>query len=81
MLRRAELIPVAYVRKWATRYLTDGRDMLLTGPSELADMLAAEGDPLKTAAILRKWLERVMDKFHQCEQLWGADCRDLSSRS
>jgi DNA-binding HxlR family transcriptional regulator len=72
MLRRGELIPVAYVRQWASRYLTDGRDMLLTGPSELADTLAAESDPLKCAAILRAWLERVMGKFHQLEKLWGA---------
>jgi len=72
MLKRDELIPVAYVRQWASRFLTDGRDMLLTGPSELADTLAAESDPLRCAAILRAWLERVMGKFHQLEKLWGA---------
>jgi hypothetical protein len=72
MLKRGELLPVSYVRQWATRYLTDGRDMLLVGPSELADTLAAETDPLKVAAILRAWLERVMGKFHQLEKLWGA---------
>ena len=55
------------------RFLTDGRDMLLTGPSELADALASESDPLKCAATLRTWLERVMGKFHQLEKLWGAD--------
>jgi hypothetical protein len=70
-LRRGELIPVAYVRTWASRFLTDARDTLLTGPSELADTLAAETDPLKTAAILRAWLERVMAKFQQLDQLWG----------
>lgn len=72
MLRRGELIPVAYVRQWASRFLTDARDDLLKGPSELADRLAAEDDPLKTAAILRAWLERVMGKFHQLDRLWGA---------
>ena len=72
MMKRGELLPVAYVRQWATRYLTDGRDMLLTGPSELQDVLAAESDPLKVAAILRLWLERVMGKFEQLRTLWGA---------
>jgi hypothetical protein len=70
-LRRGELIPVAYVRQWGSRFLTDARDTLLTGPSELQDILAAEADPLKTAAIMRAWLERVMGKFHQLERLWG----------
>lgn len=70
-LRRGELMPVAYVRQWATRFLTDARDTLMTGPSELADPLAAETDPLKTAVILRTWLERAMGKFHQLERLWG----------
>ena len=72
MLRRGELLPVAYVRQWASRYLTDGRDTLLAGPSELQDILAAETDPLKVAAILRAWLERAMAKFHQLERRWGA---------
>jgi hypothetical protein len=80
MLRRGELLPVAYVRQWASRYLTDGRDTLLAGPSELQDILASESDPLKVAAILRAWLERVMAKFHQLERLWG-DCEDRSPTS
>jgi hypothetical protein len=71
-LKRGELIPVAYVRQWASRFLTDGRDMMLTGPSELADALAAETDPLKTAEILRRWLERVLGKFQSLDRLWGA---------
>ena len=70
-LRRGELMPVSYIRMWGSRFLTDARDTLMTGPSELADMLAAETDPLKTAAIMRAWLERVMGKFHQMERLWG----------
>jgi hypothetical protein len=71
MLRRGELVPVAYVRQWGSRFLTDARDTLMTGPSELADNLAAETDPLKVAAMLRLWLERVMGKFHQLDKLWG----------
>jgi hypothetical protein len=71
MLRRDELVPVAYMRTWGSRFLTDARDTLLTGPSELADTLAVESDPLKTAAILRAWVERVMGKFHQLDRLWG----------
>jgi len=76
MLRRGELLPVAYARQWATRFLTDGRDTLLAGPSELADTLAAETDPLKVAAILRAWLERAMAKFHQLERLWNGAADD-----
>jgi hypothetical protein len=76
MLKRGELLPVAYVRKWATRYLTDGRDMMLAGPSELQDVLAAETDPMKVNAILRLWLERVMGKFEQLRTLWGADSEE-----
>jgi hypothetical protein len=75
-LRRGELMPVAYVRQWASRFLTDGRDTLLAGPSELADALAAETDPLKVAANLRAWLERAMGKFHQLDRLWGGAADD-----
>jgi hypothetical protein len=80
-LRRGELMPVSYIRTWGSRFLTDARDTLLTGPSELADVLAAETDPLKTAAILRNWLERVMAKLHQLDQLWGVEGEDRSSTS
>jgi hypothetical protein len=73
MVRRGELIPVSYVRTWASRFLTDGRDTLLAGPSELQDALAAESDPLKVNAIMRSWLERAMAKFHKLDGLWGAD--------
>lgn len=76
MLKRGELMPVSYVRTWATRYLVDGRDTLLAGPSELQDVLAAEDDPLKVNAILRAWLERAMAKFHQLEKLWGAGAEE-----
>ena len=70
MLRRGELMPVAYARQWGVRFLIDGRDELLKGPSELADSLAAESDPLKVAAMLRAWLDRAIAKFEQLEQLW-----------
>jgi hypothetical protein len=73
MLRRGELMPIAYARKWAIRFLMDGRDEMLKGPSELADALAAEDDPLKTAAIVRGWIERVIAKFEQLKQLWEGD--------
>ena len=81
MLRRGELIPVAHLRQWGTRFLIDARDTLMTGPSELQDMLAAESDPVKCAAILRAWLERVMAKFHQLDRLWGVDCEGRSPMS
>jgi hypothetical protein len=70
MLRRGELMPIRYARLWGMRFLIDGRNELLKGPSELADSLAAEADPLKVAAILRAWLERAMDKFEQLRMLW-----------
>ncbi|MGA7235928.1 MAG: hypothetical protein WBY44_09620 [Bryobacteraceae bacterium] len=73
MLRRGELVPLSYIRTWGSRFLVDARDDLMKAPSELADPLAAESDPLKTAAILRAWVERAMAKFHQLERLWGAD--------
>lgn len=73
MLRRGELMPVAYVRLWASRFLTDGRDELLKGPSEMQDALAAETDPLKCNAIVRAWVERIMNKFEQTDQLWKGD--------
>jgi hypothetical protein len=70
MLRRGELMPVAYVRQWASRFLVDGRDELLSGPSQLADALAAESDAVKVEAILRAWIERAIAKFEQLKQLW-----------
>lgn len=70
MLRRGELMPITYARQWGIRFLMDGRDEMLKGPSELADQLAAETDPLKVQAILRAWMERVIAKFEQLEMLW-----------
>jgi hypothetical protein len=71
MVKRGELVPIAYIRLWAIRFLVDGRDELLKGPSELADTLAAEDDPKKIAAILTRWLERALAKFSQLETLWA----------
>lgn len=76
MMKRGELLPVSYVRQWASRFLTDGRDEILKMPGELADPLAAETDPQKVAAALRAWAERVMAKFQQLEQLWGGDAAE-----
>jgi hypothetical protein len=70
MLRRGELVPVAYMRTWGVRFLVAARDELLKGPSELADALAAEDDPLKTGAVLRGWVDRTIAKFEQLEELW-----------
>jgi hypothetical protein len=69
-LRRGELMPVSYVRKFAFRFLTDGRDEMLRLPSELADALAAETDPREVTAILRAAMERVLAKFEQLNEIW-----------
>lgn len=69
--RRGELIPVSYVRVWASRFLTEGRDILLNGLGEMQDRLAAETDALKVAAILRFWVDHVMTRFFSLETLWG----------
>jgi hypothetical protein len=73
MLRNGELMPIAYARKWGLRFLIDGRDEMLKGPSELADELAAEADPVRVKAILLAWVERVMAKFEQLEMLWKGE--------
>ncbi|HEY2525796.1 MAG TPA: hypothetical protein VGI29_12105 [Candidatus Binataceae bacterium] len=70
MFRRGELLPISYVRTWASRFLVDGRDELLKASSELADGLAAESDPVKVSAALRGWAERVIGKFEQLRSLW-----------
>jgi hypothetical protein len=71
MERRRELVPVSYVRTWGTRFLVEGRDILLNGLGELQDRVAAENDPLKVAEILRFWLDHAMQRFFQLETLWG----------
>jgi hypothetical protein len=69
--KRRELIPVSYVRVWASRFLTEGRDILLNGLGELTDKVASETDAAKVAEILRFWLERAMLRFLETETLWG----------
>jgi hypothetical protein len=71
MEKRRELIPVSYVRVWASRFLTEGRDILLNGLGEMQDKLASESDPAKVAEILRFWLERALLRFLETETLWG----------
>jgi hypothetical protein len=73
MVRRGELLPVPYVTKWVTRYLIDGRDELLRLPSELADELAGESDPVKVRRILEAATDRVIKKFEQLYSLWQKD--------
>ena len=69
--KSGELLPVSYVRHWGVTFLTEARDTLLRGPSELADPLAAEVDPRQCEMIVQKWVERVMERFFQLERLWG----------
>jgi len=69
-LRRGELMPVSYVRKWASEFLSAGRDEMLRIPGELADALAAESDAREVAAALRAAMDRVIAKFEQLDQIW-----------
>ncbi len=71
MERRRELIPVSYVKTWASRFLVEGRDILLNGLGELQDRLASESDPVKIGEILRFWVDQAMARFLQTESLWG----------
>jgi hypothetical protein len=73
MLRRGELLPVSYVRKWASRLLVEAKDELLRTPSELADTLAAETDAVQVAAILRTAQERALAKLEQLKKIWQGD--------
>jgi hypothetical protein len=70
LLRRGELVPVAHVRRWASRLLIEARDELLRTPSELADTLAAETDAVKVLAILRTAQERALTKLEQLDCIW-----------
>jgi hypothetical protein len=70
LLRKGELLPVVHVRQFAGRVLVETRDELLRSPSELADLLAAETDPIKVAAILRGAHERALAKLEQLNRLW-----------
>jgi hypothetical protein len=70
MRQRGELIPTSYVRLFITRLLVESKDILLAGPGELADLLAAEHDPRVCEAILRGWVERALERLYQCRRLW-----------
>jgi hypothetical protein len=69
--RSGELIPVSYVRYWGVNFLIAAKDEMLKAPSELADTLAAESNPRAVEEVLRRWVERVMNKFHQLDRLWA----------
>ena len=73
MKERGQLIPVTYVKTWASTFLTEGRSILLQGPGELQDALAQESDPVRVSAILRRWVETAMEKFHRTGKLWGEE--------
>jgi hypothetical protein len=68
--KKGELIPVAYVRHWGLNFLIQGRQILEWGPTEMRDELAAETDPVKCEAIVRRRDERVLDEFYRLEVLW-----------
>jgi hypothetical protein len=70
MEKQRELIPVSYVRRWASEFLIQGRQILEWGPSELQDELAMESDPLKVRAILDAWVARVMERFSRLTSLY-----------
>jgi hypothetical protein len=76
MQKRGELMPVSYARLWGVRFLVAAKDELLRGPGELQDVLAAESDPLKCAAIVRSWTERCLNRFCELEKLWGPPLDD-----
>lgn len=76
MLRRGELMPVAYARLWGVRFLIAAKDELLKGPGELQDIVAAEADPLKCHALMRAWVERALAKLQQLDQLWDGSAAE-----
>jgi hypothetical protein len=73
MVRRGELLPVGYVSRWAAKFLVDGRDELLRLPSELADSLASETEPLKIRAVLEAAMLRVLAKWENINRILNAD--------
>jgi hypothetical protein len=75
MKERGQLIPLAYVRTWASTFLLEGRDILIQGIGELSDALALEDSPVRCEMILRRWTERTMEKFHRTGKLWGEEPR------
>jgi hypothetical protein len=71
MQKRGELMPVSYFRHWGMKFLVEAQDLWLQGPSELADRLASESDPLQCEAIVRGFVERVVDRLYKLERLWS----------
>jgi hypothetical protein len=67
----SELIPRVYVRQWSTRFLSYSRGLLLKGPSELGDAVAAESDPVRVNGILRNWVDRTLAALYQPDELWS----------
>ena len=78
MERRHELIPISYVRIWASRFLVEGRDLLLGAPGELADILAAESDPLKVSAHLQRWVDRTIQRYFNWRPCGAAASRSTT---
>ena len=72
-VRRGELLPIGYVARWASRFLCDGRDELMRLPSELADSLAGEVEPLKVRAILEAAMLRVIAKWENINRIIESD--------
>jgi hypothetical protein len=68
--RSGELVRACDVRLFCTRLLIEARDILVSGPSELADELAAETDAQRVQEILRRWSERVAERFYRLT-LWA----------
>ena len=71
MEKQRLLMPVSYFRIWAMRFLVEGKDILLNGPGELRDQLAAESDPIHVEQILRAWVERALMRCWKLETLWN----------
>lgn len=78
----AELVPIAQIRVWGTRFLVQARDLMLKGPSEMQDQLANETVPGKCNQIVRDWVDRVLGELRNLESLWtvnavtGADAEE-----
>jgi hypothetical protein len=69
MERTKELLLASDMRLFASRLLVEAKDILLAGPSELRDVLAAESDAHAVERTLQRWVERACDKFYQLS-LW-----------
>jgi hypothetical protein len=68
--RSGELVPMTYVRHWASRFLLEARDLWTRGPSELRDQLASESDPLACERIVNAFCQRVVSALYRLERIW-----------